>query len=249
ARRLHRRWRTRAERDGGRSRGAREGRARYQARDRDLRLAAQSAGALVRAPAPRDAALPARASLLPREDHRDLQARDAPRPGPFLSRGQAHRRWPDAAVQGRRWPHRRRGRHANRADEAQDQQGLRPRPLGPVVGRLALERLARRRRGRVRRPALLPGRHSADRSDGEAAGSGRCALMRTAREAAIFVPRGGQFLLMHRAQDDYWHVAAGVVEEGESFADAAARELREETGLDLPITDLAMPQGYRVPEG
>src|SRR5439155_5511785 len=91
-----------------------------------------------------------------------------------------------------------------------------PRPLGPDVGRLALERLARRRRGRVRRPALLPRRHSADRSDGEAAGSGRCALMRTAREAAIFVTRGGQFLLMHRAQDDYWHVAAGVVEEGES---------------------------------
>ena len=72
--------------------------------------------------------------------------------------------------------------------------------------------------------------------------------MRTAREAAIFVTRGGKFLLMHRAHDDYWHVAAGVVEEGESVADAAARELREETGLDLPITDLAMPQGYVVPE-
>jgi 8-oxo-dGTP pyrophosphatase MutT (NUDIX family) len=72
--------------------------------------------------------------------------------------------------------------------------------------------------------------------------------MRTAREAAIFVTRAGKFLLMHRAQDDYWHVAAGVVEEGESFADAAARELREETGLDLPITDLAMPQGYVIPE-
>lgn len=72
--------------------------------------------------------------------------------------------------------------------------------------------------------------------------------MRTAREAAIFVTRGGKFLLMHRAQDDYWHVAAGVVEEGESFAEAAARELREETGLDLPITDLAMPQGYEIPE-
>ena len=71
--------------------------------------------------------------------------------------------------------------------------------------------------------------------------------MRTAREAAIFVLRSGRLLLMHRAADGYWHVAAGVVEDGESFADAAARELREETGLTLPLTDLRMLQTYRVP--
>ena len=71
--------------------------------------------------------------------------------------------------------------------------------------------------------------------------------MRTGREAAVFVRRGGDFLLMHRAQDRYWHVAAGVVEEGEDAAAAAARELREETGLEAIPTDIQLPQTYAVP--
>lgn len=53
--------------------------------------------------------------------------------------------------------------------------------------------------------------------------------------------------MLHRAVDDYWHVVAGVVEDGETFAQAAARELREETGLDAPVADLGAPQSYRVP--
>ena len=54
--------------------------------------------------------------------------------------------------------------------------------------------------------------------------------------------------MLHRAIDDYWHVVAGVVEVGETFAEAAARELREETGLEAPVVDVRMPQGYRVPD-
>jgi 8-oxo-dGTP pyrophosphatase MutT (NUDIX family) len=64
----------------------------------------------------------------------------------------------------------------------------------------------------------------------------------------VFIRRGDEFLLFHRAVDRYWHVVAGVVEEGETFASAAARELSEETGLVAPLVDLRMPQGYPVPE-
>jgi 8-oxo-dGTP pyrophosphatase MutT (NUDIX family) len=71
--------------------------------------------------------------------------------------------------------------------------------------------------------------------------------MRTGREAAVIVRRGGEFLFMHRAEDRYWHVAAGVVEEGEDFAAAAARELREETGLEADVVDLEREQTYALP--
>jgi 8-oxo-dGTP pyrophosphatase MutT (NUDIX family) len=64
----------------------------------------------------------------------------------------------------------------------------------------------------------------------------------------VFIRRGGEVLLFHRAVERYWHVVAGVVEEGETFAGAAARELSEETGLVAPLIDLGMPQGYAVPE-
>jgi dATP pyrophosphohydrolase len=64
----------------------------------------------------------------------------------------------------------------------------------------------------------------------------------------VFIRRGDEFLLFHRAVDRYWHVVAGVVEAGETFAGAAARELSEETGLDAAPVDLKMPQAYRVPE-
>ena len=61
------------------------------------------------------------------------------------------------------------------------------------------------------------------------------------------VQRGEQYLMLHRAMDDYWHVVAGVVEEGETFVGAAVRELSEETGLDSAVIDLRTPQTYRVP--
>ena len=64
----------------------------------------------------------------------------------------------------------------------------------------------------------------------------------------MLVRRGDEFLMLHRVVEDYWHVVAGVVEEGETFAEAAGRELREETGLDAAIGEARMRQTYAVPE-
>jgi 8-oxo-dGTP pyrophosphatase MutT (NUDIX family) len=59
--------------------------------------------------------------------------------------------------------------------------------------------------------------------------------VRTGAEVAVFVTRrsGSEVLVVHRSpeQGGYWHVVAGGVEPGETSAQAAERELREETGL------------------
>ncbi len=64
----------------------------------------------------------------------------------------------------------------------------------------------------------------------------------------MIIRRGERYLMLHRAVDDYWHVVAGVVEDGETFAEAAARELREETGLDAGVVDVGVKQRYSVPD-
>ncbi|HEV8536769.1 MAG TPA: NUDIX domain-containing protein [Candidatus Limnocylindria bacterium] len=76
---------------------------------------------------------------------------------------------------------------------------------------------------------------------------GRQLTPRSDREVAILVQRDDRLLLLHRAIERYWHVVAGVVEGGESFGEAAVRELREETGLATMPIDLALPQRYRIP--
>ncbi len=56
----------------------------------------------------------------------------------------------------------------------------------------------------------------------------------------MFVTRRGdsEVLLVHRAPQHggYWHVVAGGVESAESIAEAAERELHEETGLVAQVT-------------
>lgn len=62
----------------------------------------------------------------------------------------------------------------------------------------------------------------------------------------MFVHRDDHVLLLKRARDGIWHIPAGVVEEGESYRGAAARELAEETGLRTPhgLEDLRCVQRY-----
>ncbi len=64
--------------------------------------------------------------------------------------------------------------------------------------------------------------------------------MRRPEEVFILVRRGEEFLVLHRSprQGSYWHCVAGALEPGESFAEAAARELQEETGLIAEPVDV-----------
>ena len=74
--------------------------------------------------------------------------------------------------------------------------------------------------------------------------------MRLPYEVFVFVRRGEEYLILHRSprQGAYWHCVAGALEEGESYEEAAVRELREETGLDTALKDLGRPYDYVVDE-
>jgi ADP-ribose pyrophosphatase YjhB (NUDIX family) len=52
---------------------------------------------------------------------------------------------------------------------------------------------------------------------------------------SAMVWRGREFLLMRRADNGHWGLPGGFVELGESVADAARREVAEETGWSVEI--------------
>jgi dihydroneopterin triphosphate diphosphatase len=75
-------------------------------------------------------------------------------------------------------------------------------------------------------------------------------VTRLAQEVFIVVRRGDEFLVVHRTPSGgaYWHSIAGGLEEGESYAEAAARELAEETGFVGEPVEIAEPFVYALEE-
>jgi putative (di)nucleoside polyphosphate hydrolase len=52
--------------------------------------------------------------------------------------------------------------------------------------------------------------------------------------SGVIVTDGQRILLGHATRSPRWDIPKGVAEPGEDLAEAAARELREETGLTVP---------------
>jgi len=79
-------------------------------------------------------------------------------------------------------------------------------------------------------------------------------VSRLPHEVFVVVRRSEEFLVVHRTPRGgaYWHGISGGLEDGESYAEAAARELFEETGLAALPVEIAAPFVYRTeaaPEG
>ena len=59
--------------------------------------------------------------------------------------------------------------------------------------------------------------------------------------AAVLIPVDGKLVMLRRANEPgigLWSFPSGYVDRGESVEDAAVRETKEETGLDVKITGL-----------
>lgn len=69
----------------------------------------------------------------------------------------------------------------------------------------------------------------------------------------VVVRRGAgdqlEVALVHRPRYDDWSLPKGKLDEGESFADAALREVEEETGLRCELREELEPSSYTDSKG
>jgi len=61
---------------------------------------------------------------------------------------------------------------------------------------------------------------------------------RKASASVVVRGEGGRVLLLRRTDNDLWTIPTGAVKRGETVAEAAVRECREETGLEVEITGI-----------
>ena len=68
----------------------------------------------------------------------------------------------------------------------------------------------------------------------------------TIEAAGGVVVRDGQVALVHRPRYDDWTLPKGKLDPGESFEEAAVREVQEETGVRARLVRELPPTSYRV---